>query len=90
MNRCKREEIYTQRYPLVRREKPQNDQGKRSNDVCQLAINKHKMKLKLVVFMHPSPHIGETPRLHYFPFKCLQKLELYSSDMISFPKCSEF
>jgi hypothetical protein len=53
-------------------------------------INQHKMKLKLVAFMHPSPHIGETPGLHYFPFECLQKLEPYSSDMERFPKCSEF
>ena len=53
-------------------------------------INKHKMKLKHVAFMHPSPHIGETPRLHHFPFKCLQKLEPYSSNIGHFLKCSEF
>ena len=52
-------------------------------------INKHKMRLKHMAFMHPSPHIGETPGLHHFPFECLQKLEPYSSDIERFPKCSE-
>ena len=53
-------------------------------------INKHKMKLKYVAIMHPSSYIGETPGLHHFPFKCLQNLEPYSSDMAPFLKCSEF
>ena len=55
-----------------------------------MRINKHNMKLKYVAFMHPSPHIGETPGLHHFPFKYLQKLEPYSSNMVPFPKYSEF
>jgi hypothetical protein len=53
-------------------------------------INKHKMELKHVAFMHPSPYIGETPGLHHFPFECLQRLELYSSNIGPFPKYSEF
>jgi hypothetical protein len=48
------------------------------------------MKLKHVAFMHPSPHIGETPGLYYFPFEFLQKLEPYSSDIEPFSKYSEF
>jgi hypothetical protein len=39
------------------------------------------MKLKHVAFIHPFPHIGETPGLYHFPFECLQKLEPYSSDI---------
>jgi hypothetical protein len=29
------------------------------------------VKLKHVGLIHPSPYIGETPGLHYFPFECL-------------------
>jgi hypothetical protein len=53
-------------------------------------INKHKMKLKHVAFIYPSPHIRETPGLRHFPFVCPQKLEPYSSNIEPFPKYSEF
>ena len=48
------------------------------------------MKLKDVAFIYPSPYTEETPRLYHFSFKCLQKLELYSSNIAPFPKYSEF
>jgi hypothetical protein len=40
----------------------------RYNITPLMHINKHKMKLKHMAFMHPSPYIRETPGLYHFPF----------------------
>ena len=58
----------------------------------QYTLISTNLKLKHVAFMHPSPHIGETPGLHHFPlnvFKNWSNILLIWNLSLSAPKFKE-